>query len=75
MLNEKQTTANQWVGVLLSGRGDKTPLEFSIAGVRCLEAGLRMLMGNGKLDKCRSCVRSEEFEEQDLANNGEVRSL
>jgi DNA invertase Pin-like site-specific DNA recombinase len=27
------------------------------------------------LDKCRSCVRSEEFEEQDPANHGEVRSL
>jgi hypothetical protein len=75
MLNEKQTTAKQWVGILLSGWGDKTPFEFSIAGVRCWEAGLRLLMGDGKLDKCRSCVRSNEFEEQDLANHGEVRSL
>jgi len=43
-------------------RGDWTPLEPFIAGVRGWEAGLGRLMGDGKLDKCRSCVRSEEVE-------------
>jgi hypothetical protein len=49
MLNEKQTSANQWVGVLLlSGRGDKTRLELFIAGVRGWEAYPRRRLDNGK---------------------------
>ena len=43
-------------------RGDWTPLEPIIAGVRGWEAGLGRLMGDGKFGKCRSCVRSEEVE-------------
>jgi hypothetical protein len=33
-LNKKRTTANQWVGALLTGRGDWTAIELFVAGVR-----------------------------------------
>jgi hypothetical protein len=36
MLNKNQTTADQWVGVLRSGRGDRTPLEIFIPEIRGL---------------------------------------
>jgi hypothetical protein len=41
MLIEKQTTANEWGGVLLSGRGDRTPLECFMPGIRAWEVGSR----------------------------------
>jgi len=41
MLNENPTTANQWLGDLLSGRGATTPLELLIAGAPGWEAGIR----------------------------------
>jgi hypothetical protein len=40
MSPDKQTTANEWVGVVLSGRGDWTPLELVVAGVRRREVAL-----------------------------------
>ena len=48
MLAEKQTSANEWVGVLLlSGRGDWTPLELFLAGIRGSDAGLRREIEKG----------------------------
>jgi len=44
MLNKKQTTANQCVGALLTGRGDWTVTELFLAGVQGWETVVRRLM-------------------------------
>jgi hypothetical protein len=44
MLNKNQTTANQWVGALLTGRGDWTATELLLAGVQGWEAVVRRRM-------------------------------
>jgi hypothetical protein len=44
MLNKNQTTANQCVGALLTGRGDWTATELLLAGVQGWEAVVRRRM-------------------------------
>jgi hypothetical protein len=44
MLNKKQSTANQGVGALLTGRGDRTATELFLAGVQGWEAVVRRRM-------------------------------
>jgi hypothetical protein len=45
MLNEKETTANQWVGVLLlSVRGDRTPLELFVQRVAAWDDAIKRLV-------------------------------
>jgi hypothetical protein len=43
-LNKNQTTANQCVGALLTGRGDWTATELLLAGVQGCEAVVRRRM-------------------------------
>jgi hypothetical protein len=44
MLNKNQTTANQCVGALLTGRGDWTATELFLAAVQGWEAVVRRRM-------------------------------
>jgi hypothetical protein len=49
---EKQPTANQCVGLLLSSAGDRTPLELFIAGVQGCVAGLLARTASGTRTHC-----------------------